>query len=82
MFLSLKNYKLNRLIGLRIQIHLTPKDKPYKQGAVEKSPQTMQIQVVEGQSFSTWFDLFKRRQIRRQRLPLVIIAFDKRKSLC
>lgn len=56
------------LIGLGIQMHLTPKGKPYKQGAVEKSHQTMQIQVVEGQSFSNWFDLFKRSQIRRQRL--------------
>lgn len=56
------------LIGLGIDMHLTPKGKPYKQGAVEKSHQTMQIQVVEGQSFSTWLDLFKRCQDRRQRL--------------
>lgn len=56
------------LIGLHIEMHLTPKGKPYKQGAVEKSHQTMQIQIVEGQSFSNWLELFKRSQIRRQRL--------------
>lgn len=56
------------LIGLGIEMHLTPKGKPYKQGAVERSHQTMQIQIVEGQSFSNWYDLFKRSQIRRNRL--------------
>jgi len=56
------------LIGLGIEIHFTPKGKPYKQGGVERNHQTMQIQVLEGQSFKCWYDLFKRSQIRRSRL--------------
>lgn len=56
------------LIGLGIKMHLTPKGKPYKQGGVERSHQTMQIQIIEGQIFNEWNDLFKRCQERRQRL--------------
>lgn len=56
------------LIGLGIKMHLTPKGKPYKQGSVERSHQTIQVQVIEGQTFNHWNDLFKRCQQRRQRL--------------
>lgn len=56
------------LIGLRIEMHLTPKGKPYKQGAVERSHQTFQKQVVKGCSFKNWKKLFVRCQQRRKRL--------------
>lgn len=56
------------LTGLGIKMHLTPKGKPYKQGSVERSHQTIQRQVIEGQTFNNWSELFKRCEQRRQRL--------------
>jgi transposase len=56
------------LIGLDLKLHLTPKGQPYKQGSVERNHQTMQIQVIQGQIFACWEDIFKRCQQRKQRL--------------
>ncbi len=56
------------LIGLGIEMHLTPKGKPYKQGAVERSHQTIQKQIIKGYTFNNWTELFARCQQRRERL--------------
>jgi len=56
------------LIGLKMKMHLTPKGKPFKQGSVERSHQTIQNQVIKGQTFNSWQELFARCQQRRDRL--------------
>lgn len=56
------------LTGMGIVLCFTPKGKPHKQGAVERSHQTMNRQVTEGKSFSDERELFAKCQQRRQRL--------------
>jgi len=56
------------LVGLGIKMHLTPKGKPYKQGSVERSHQTIRRQVLAGQAFDSWHDLYGRCEQRRERL--------------
>lgn len=56
------------LTGLGIEICYTPKGKPQKQGMVERSHQTMHQQVVAGQTFDDYRQLFDRCQQRRSRL--------------
>lgn len=57
------------LIGLRIQMCLTPKGQPQKQGMVERSHQTARRQVLgSNQHFYDWRSLFDFCQFRRMRL--------------
>jgi len=56
------------LVGLGIEICYTPKGKPQKQGMVERSHQTMHLQVTAGQSFENFSQLYERCQQRRKRL--------------
>lgn len=56
------------LAGLGIEVCYTPKGKPQKQGMVERSHQTMHLQVTAGQSFENYGQLFGRCQKRRERL--------------
>ena len=56
------------LIGLGIEVCYTPKGKPQKQGMVERSHQTMGLQVTAGQTFGSYRQLFGRCQQRRERL--------------
>jgi hypothetical protein len=56
------------LCGLGIELCFTPKAKPQKQGCVERSHQTMYRQVIAGQVFKDFGELFERCQKRRNRL--------------
>ena len=56
------------LIGLNIGLHFTPVGKPQKQGAVEKTHQTLHRQVSNGTCFDSQKSLFDFTQQRRQRL--------------
>ena len=56
------------LTGLNIELHFTPVRQPQKQGAVEKSHQTLHRQVTDGRCFDTQESLFEFAQQRRQRL--------------
>ena len=56
------------LTGLNIALHFTPVRQPQKQGAVEKSHQTLHRQVTDGRCFDTQESLFEFTQQRRQRL--------------
>lgn len=57
------------LIGLQIQMCLTPKGQPQKQGMVERSHQTARRQVLgANQYFYDWRTLFEYCQHRRMRL--------------
>jgi transposase InsO family protein len=56
------------LLGLGIELCYTPKGKPHKQGMVERSHQTMHRQVIAGQTFDSYLQLFDRCQKRRSRL--------------
>lgn len=56
------------LIGLGIELCYTPKGQPQKQGMVERSHQTMHTQVIAGQTFTHYRQLFERCQQRRNRL--------------
>jgi transposase InsO family protein len=56
------------LCGLGIELCFTPKAKPQKQGCVERSHQTMYRQVIAGQVFKDFGQLFERCQKRRNRL--------------
>lgn len=56
------------LLGLGIEVCYTPKGKPQKQGMVERSHQTMHRQVIDGQTFESYAQLFERSQQRRSRL--------------
>lgn len=53
------------LEGLGIQLIFTPKGKPYRQGAAERSHQTLDTQICQGQTFTNWRGLWKRSQQRR-----------------
>jgi hypothetical protein len=56
------------LVGLGIEVCYTPKGQPQKQGMVERSHQTMHLQVTAGQSFENFVQLYVRCQQRRKRL--------------
>ena len=56
------------LIGLGVTICYTPKGKPYKQGMVEKSHQTMHTQVFKRKDYKTWEDVLQECWCRRNRL--------------
>jgi hypothetical protein len=58
------------LIGMGNHIIYTPRGKPFKQGAVERSHQTLDCQVCTGQSYPNHTALFAKCQARRQRLNL------------
>jgi transposase InsO family protein len=60
------------LLGLDIEICYTPKGSPQKQGMVERSHQTMFRQVIAGQTFDSYAQLYERCQQRRKRLNLDI----------
>ena len=64
------------LTGLNIGLHFTPVRQPQKQGAVEKSHQTLHRQVADGRCFDTKESLFEFTQQRRQRLndPIPSVA--------
>ena len=56
------------LIGLDIEVCFTPKGNPQKQGMVERSHQTMHLQVTAGQTFDNYHQIFERCEQRRHRL--------------
>jgi ribosome modulation factor len=60
------------LIGLGIELCYTPSGKPQKQGMVERAHQTMYQQVIAGQTFDNYEQLFSRCQQRRNRLNHLI----------
>ncbi len=61
------------LVGMGIKISYTPKGKPYKQGAVERSHQTLDRQICQGKSFRTpdelWQAALERCDRLNQRIP-------------
>lgn len=56
------------LVGLGVKLHHTPKGQPQKQGIIERAHQTMHQQVIAGQTFDNYQQLFDRFQERRSRL--------------
>jgi hypothetical protein len=55
-------------LGMNFPLVFTPKAKPFRQGAVERSHQTMHRQVCAGRTYSGHEALFQACQKRRQRL--------------
>ena len=60
------------LEGMCVQLIFTPKGKPYRQGAAERSHQTLDGQIYRGQTFSDWYKLWQRSQQRRHALNTYI----------
>lgn len=61
------------LIGLGVKFCFITVPPPYKQSTVERSHQTMEIQVIMGKEYENWQSLYgnmnKRRKVMNERLP-------------
>lgn len=56
------------ILGMGINLCYTPSGKPYKQGAVERKHQTMDRQVFQGKTYTSFNELFAACQKRRARM--------------